>query len=93
MFDSERNYIGIAASSIEGEGHPVRKYPGSPPRAAISATAFLDHFDVPHAETKRWNARLSEEVLVVDLNSTPKVISRKRKPKGVPDTKVEESPI
>jgi hypothetical protein len=93
MFDPQRRIIGLGLSNDEGEGHPVRDYPGTPPRAAISATAFLDHYGVAHEKTKRWNAKLENDVLLLDLNTAPKEISRKRRSGETPKVNAEETPI
>lgn len=79
MYDLDNDIIGIKECDVETNSVSVRRYPGTPPRAAISAKQFLDHYGIEHDKSKRWPAKMIEGILQVDLKVQPIEVTRKRK--------------
>ena len=72
LFDRERKVIGFRPA--KGDNHtayPLRKVGPVGNTYIVAATSFLKYYGVPLGVPSRYEAELSQGVLVVDLNSAP----------------------
>jgi hypothetical protein len=69
FYDKETCRIGVKVTNDENEAGAV-KIRKAQSGTMISATAFLDHFDIEHTETRRYPLDYDEgeDLYIIDLN-------------------------
>jgi hypothetical protein len=69
FFDRDERIIGIAAAPADTEyGYPIRSQGAKRSSFVMSARAFLIKFGIPYEVSKRFNAEMTDNLLIARLN-------------------------
>ncbi len=87
LYDEDERLIGIRRAEDPEDGHRVRVADQKGASAVVSGTAFTNYYGIPNEESLRWEPRIEDEMLIVDLNVPGRPIGsrRTRKEDGLDD--------
>ena len=78
LFDRDRNLVAIRPSDDEENGHKVRQAARSGSPAVVSGTAFMRYYGIDAPVSRRWEPKVEEGMLVIDLNEASRPTGRSR---------------
>ncbi|MDP9117706.1 MAG: hypothetical protein M3O28_10720 [Actinomycetota bacterium] len=97
LYDQDEHTVGLRPISPRADhAYPLRSSTGNDNGPfVISAMAFLHFYDIHPAETLRWVAFKSDDVLCVDLREHATAVSsnRAKKPVGAPVLPAATDPV
>jgi hypothetical protein len=67
LFDRENQVIGLRPAEVSPHAYAIRKSARESGQAILSATAFTQYYEIDTSVSRRWEPRLNEGVLCIDL--------------------------